>query len=774
MKNLKPVILAGFLGGFVMPPAMWLVGLAYLGVVSLDELVQVALSPLLWIYVVGYCLLVFWLVNRRLDRIAAYLAAPDDDKLAAAQSSLAWLPGFYLGANVIYGLISPNTGMWGHAFLTTTEYVLGELIAIPIIFLFALPFYGYTVAKLEEWTTAMPFRQTPLLSLNFKLALNILVTALGLQALFIVGNVTLVSLSTETLEALRATLLTKNLVIGLCGLAIVIVDYLIVLRIVNPVRQIVVLADGLSEGDLAQTLTIHSRDEIGEVGTAFMRTVAYLQQMAGVAGKIAEGDLSGEVEAQSERDLLGQTFAQMLANLRHLVGQVAENAASVSAASSQLETAASRSSQATQQIMLTIRQMTQGATQQSDSVGRTANSVEEMKRAIDGVAKGAQDQANSVAQVTAVMGQLSDAMGTIQRGATAQTRGMERATVARASLAEALQQVGAATTQVAAEAQQAAHSAEEGTSLITQTVSGIQQVRTATEQLAERVRGLGQQSAQIGTIVETIEDIASQTNLLALNAAIEAARAGEHGKGFAVVADEVRKLAERSSTATKEIAAMIRTIQGETGEAVQAMGQAAADVSAAVKLTDQAGAAFRDIAEKSQASAAQMLSVREAVDAMRQSNTQLEQAVAEALAIAQQNQQAAETVGRLNGQMVTSLDAVSAVVEENTASTEQMAAGSTEVAEAIGSIATVSGENDAAVQEVNAGMQLIGGLVESVRQSAHSLAGMAQALQALVTRFNLGAALDGAAPAREVQPKPDGRRQLAAGASRNVRRGSAD
>jgi twitching motility protein PilJ len=111
----------------------------------------------------------------------------------------------------------------------------------------------------------------------------------------------------------------------------------------------------------------------------------------------------------------------------------------------------------------------------------------------------------------------------------------------------------------------------------------------------KKIKGLGERSLEIGAIIEVINEIATQTNLLALNAAIEAARAGEQGRGFAVVADEVRKLAERAGRATKDITSLIKGIQVETSEAVTVMEEGTREVEEGTKLADQAGAALREI-----------------------------------------------------------------------------------------------------------------------------------------------------------------------------------
>jgi methyl-accepting chemotaxis protein len=117
------------------------------------------------------------------------------------------------------------------------------------------------------------------------------------------------------------------------------------------------------------------------------------------------------------------------------------------------------------------------------------------------------------------------------------------------------------------------------------------------QESAHTMEELGKRSDEIGTIVGTIEDIADQTNLLALNAAIEAARAGEQGRGFAVVADEVRALAERTTRATKEIAAMIKSIQQGTNEAVAQMESSVNEVTAGISDAARSGTALKDIIE---------------------------------------------------------------------------------------------------------------------------------------------------------------------------------
>ncbi len=134
-----------------------------------------------------------------------------------------------------------------------------------------------------------------------------------------------------------------------------------------------------------------------------------------------------------------------------------------------------------------------------------------------------------------------------------------------------------------------------GKQVVSSAVAGIRQVAETVAESSRSIESLGQRSDEIGRIIQVIDDIANQTNLLALNAAIEAARAGEQGRGFAVVADEVRKLAEKTSAATTEISAMIAAIQADTASAVSSMERGGEQVREGVEQANQAGEALNHI-----------------------------------------------------------------------------------------------------------------------------------------------------------------------------------
>ncbi len=265
-QSLKNRILVGFIGSSVGPPLMWLMGILYLGIVNPAELIQIALSPLLLVYVGGYIAFVGWFVSRRLAQLAAYLANPNPTQLSQARDNITGLAKFYVIAVIVYCLIGPNTGMLGHEFLTGTEYLLGEAIAIPIMVLFSLPFYNYTISTLEQWTSSISLDgKYGLLSFNSKLVLNLLVAVLGVQVLFIIANMTLVTLGTGELETIRATMLEKNLVLGALGLGVAGMGVWTMRSIVLPMQQMTRTARHLADADLTSLATVSRAIANGDV-----------------------------------------------------------------------------------------------------------------------------------------------------------------------------------------------------------------------------------------------------------------------------------------------------------------------------------------------------------------------------------------------------------------------------------------------------------------------------------------------------------------------------
>ncbi len=220
------------------------------------------------------------------------------------------------------------------------------------------------------------------------------------------------------------------------------------------------------------------------------------------------------------------------------------------------------------------------------------------------------------------------------------------------AMARSMEEMSKSAERSAEVAQGSVATAKRGAQAVQDTIRGMDEMREQIQETAKRIKRLGESSQQIGEIVELINDIAEQTNILSLNAAIQAAMAGEAGRGFAVVADEVQRLAERSAEATKQIAELVKTIQADTNEAVSSMEQATNGVVQATRLADAAGQALGEIESVSEQLSNLIVAI--ARDAGRQSQSATE--VSESMAKIQDTtnmtssgiRRTAESIGRLS------------------------------------------------------------------------------------------------------------------------------
>jgi twitching motility protein PilJ len=221
----------------------------------------------------------------------------------------------------------------------------------------------------------------------------------------------------------------------------------------------------------------------------------------------------------------------------------------------------------------------------ADSINFT---IEELRTLVRGI-NSATDQVTKATQETqAISNRLYEAS---QR----QNREIQQASANVLQMAQSINEVSQTANQSARVAQQSLAAAEKGGQVVQNQIAGMNEIRTQIQDTSKRIKRLGESSMEIGEIVELISDITEQTNVLALNAAIQAASAGEAGRGFTVVAEEVQRLAERSGEATKQIEAIVKTIQADTQDAVAAMEKSTVGVVEGTKLSDAAGQALTEI-----------------------------------------------------------------------------------------------------------------------------------------------------------------------------------
>ena len=329
-------------------------------------------------------------------------------------------------------------------------------------------------------------------------------------------------------------------------------------RITRPVGVMVKVSRAVGQGDLSKLVPVTSRDEIGQLARTFNETIV---------------ELRSKVQSEAERDEERRKREELQRNISRFLDTAMEVAKG---------------------------DLTKRGDVTPDVLGSVVDAINVM---VDEIATILTDVRHAAGQVTAHASELSSVSGQLAKGAQEQAREATTANQAMDSMTRSVHQVAAsaeASAQAAGQAQQAALRGEQA---VVDSLAGMQRIRAEAQMISKKIKSLGDRSLEISAIVNTIDEIASHTNLLALNAAIEAAGAGDAGRRFAVVADEIRKLAERATTSTKAIAGLIRAVQTETQEAVVAMEEGTREVEAGYRLTANAETSLKEIAGVSQTSA---------------------------------------------------------------------------------------------------------------------------------------------------------------------------
>ncbi|MEA2236891.1 MAG: hypothetical protein QOC81_1615 [Thermoanaerobaculia bacterium] len=344
--------------------------------------------------------------------------------------------------------------------------------------------------------------------------------------------------------------------------------------IVRPVLDLAEHARSLAGGDLTQRSTVQSSDEIGDLAEAF-------NAMAGNLEKTVTKLVRSQAQLKSVVDNVGSRS-------RNVAERVSEQRAMID-----------NNYHSIDQLNNGVRKITDNVEALSASSEETSSSMLEMVASIEEVSRHTDTLYNSVEETASATGQMVSSINEVDKNVDYLANFVTDTSSSMVEMSASIAQVESNAARSYDLAQAVADAAESGMKAVRETIDGMEQIRRSVAESNAVITRLGDRSIAIGKILNVIEDIAEQTNLLALNAAILAASAGEHGKGFSVVAAEIRDLSERTASSTREIANLIRSVQEEVGNALRSMSSGTKLVEEGVSLSHEAGKALNNILDSS-------------------------------------------------------------------------------------------------------------------------------------------------------------------------------
>jgi methyl-accepting chemotaxis protein len=439
---------------------------------------------------------------------------------------------------------------------------------------------------------------------------------------------------------------------------------------------------------------------IGVLSRTFI--IRPIRGMQAMAGRLSEADLSGRLEPGGTRELdelavalnsIGQGLRDTLGRVRgvaesvaQVIDQLSRSAATSSTGSNTVLTRVEETSTAMGEMLTSLKGIAEHVDELFHSAEDSSASIQEMATTNDEVAQSVGKMSASVEQTTSAIEEMTYSIKEVANSVGDLLENAEVTSSSIRAMDGTITQVESNAYETARLSEQVSKDSEIGMESIQKTITGIDKIRDSSVSAAKVIEKLGGRIQEIGNIVDVIDEVAEQTNLLALNAAIIAAQAGEHGKGFAVVADEIKDLAERTGASTKEIAELIRAVQGESRNAVSAMSAGVRSVDDGVLLGRETEGALKKIHDSAHRSTQMVKAIARATVEQAKSSREVTAGVERIRETVEQINKATKEQAAGSEQIMKSAEHMKLLTSHVNQSVQEQAHGSKQISRSIESI----------------------------------------------------------------------------------------